>query len=717
MKTIQSYLAKISPVFADVDGVPLAMLVLVILITSSFLLFYLFKGVQVGFQLRSAVKGLQGLQKDEAEPEEAGAILRWAPFTHLWSEYKDTLHILKVASSGTTTHQEVRATMPAEAFFTRDILVDGRLFDDFTRHIPGVLTGLGIIGTFAGLLSGLGKFDPSTSASAISGLTPLMGGVTHAFVVSALAIGCAMLVTFISRLVLAYLYRLVDELTQAIDSLYRTGAGEEYLARLVQASEKSEAHAAQLKEALVDDMTKMMTNLVEMQIKAQAESNLALGQQIGGVIAESLAGPMQTIADGIRTTAEGNNDAVSGMLETMLAGFMAKLEDTFGGQMRGINEQMANSMGAMTAVQQSLQQLLGDIGRTNETAASQMSGKLEDAMKQAAANQEVLTGQMREFVTEFRKLVTEEQQKSKQVMDDSISKVLEQVSATVERLDQARIASGEVEEQRGVRIADETRQLIGGLSQAMDGSVSKVLEQVNATVAQLEHARIASGQVEDQRGARIADETRQLIGGLSGQVQALLESVAQQVAKTQQNIDALSGTSMRAIDGMNQGALTMSAAAQKFETAGGAVSTVFDRSGKLSEQLTITAAGLQSSAAAVRDGFERYDATRRVADTQVAALTVLAESVKKEAGLSRQIVDDLERIVAQLRSAEGQSLQYLEQVNSALVDAFDHFSNALTKQVKTSITDTDRHLGNGVNQLNGVVQQLAVAMARLQKVD
>jgi ABC-type transporter Mla subunit MlaD len=204
---------------------------------------------------------------------------------------------------------------------------------------------------------------------------------------------------------------------------------------------------------------------------------------------------------------------------------------------------------------------------------------------------------------------------------------------------------------------------------------------------------------------------------LSGQVETLLATVSQQVAKTQQNIDALSGTSMRAIDGMNQGALTMGAAAQKFETAGDAVSAVFDRSGKLSEQLTTTAAGLQSWAAAVRDGFERYDATRQVADTQVAALTVLAESVKKEAGLSRQIIDDLERIVDQLRSAEGQSLQYLEQVNSALVDAFDHFNNALTKQVKSSITDTDRHLGNGVNQLNGVVQQLAVAMARMQKVD
>jgi hypothetical protein len=652
--------------FGQVGGVPLWMLVFVIVITITFVVGFLGKSLIVGYQLRLAVKGIRGLRIDLADPKEAEAILHWAPFNHLWSEYKDTLHELRVASSGSTMHKEIRATVPCEVYFTREVLVDGRLFDDFARHIPGVLTGLGIIGTFAGLLEGLSKFDPTSSTSAIAGLSPLMGGVTHAFIVSALAIGCAMFVTFFSRLVLAYLYWKVDQLVQAIDSLYHTGAGEEYLSRLVQASEKSETHAAQLKEALVEDLTKLMTNLVESQIKAQAESNLALGKVIGGAISDSLAEPMKNISDAMNVTSKGNSEAVGGMLESMLTGFMAKLEDTFGGQMRGINEQMANSMGAMTAVQQSLQQLLGDIGRTNENAAAQMTGKLEDAMKQAAASQEVLTGQMREFVGEFRRLVTEEQQKSKQAMDESIAKVLEQVSATV---------------------------------------------------TQLEHVRKASGQLEEQRGARLATEASQLIGGLSGQVETLLDTMVQQVTKTQQNIDALSGTSMRAIDGMNQGALAMGTAAQKFETAGGAVSAVFDQSSKLSENMNATAATLQSSANAVRDGFERYDGTRRAVETQVAALTALAESVRKEAGLSRQIVDDLERIVAQLRNAEGQSLQYLEQVNEALAGAFEHFNNALTKQVKSSITDTDRHLSSGVGHLNGVVQQLEIAMQRLQRAD
>jgi hypothetical protein len=67
--------------------------------------------------------------------------------------------------------------MPAEVFFTRDVLVDSRMFDDFVRHLPGVLTGLGIIGTFLGLLAGLKEFNPTTSSTAVAGLQPLLEGV------------------------------------------------------------------------------------------------------------------------------------------------------------------------------------------------------------------------------------------------------------------------------------------------------------------------------------------------------------------------------------------------------------------------------------------------------------------------------------------------------------------------------------------------------------
>lgn len=666
MNWVSETLGYLHPSLASLRGGPLGVFLIVVGLTLIFLVGYVIKATQVGWQLHSAVRGVRALRRPNSppSPSDVAAVLRWEPLKHLWDEYADTLHELRKASSSTATLTEIRATVPAETMFTRDVLVDSRLFDEFTRHLPGVLTGLGIIGTFAGLLGGLSTFDPSSPATAVSGLGPLMRGVEHAFVASGVAIGCAMFVVFFSKLTLAYFYLLVERLHHAIDSLYSTGAGEEYLSRLVRASESNEAHTAQLKDALVEDLSKMMANLVDRQIAAHETATRSLGERIGESISTSLAEPMKKMGDAMQQTNKGNGEQVTGMLESLLTGFMAKLEDTFGGQMRGINEQMQKSMDAMTAVQASLQGLLIDIKNTNEQATNQMSGKLEDAMKQATENQSLLTEQMREFVGEFRRLASEEQSKSKQAMDDAVMKVL--------------------------------------------GEVSLAMEAIETT-------RKTSATEEKGRNEQLSQKTTEMVGGLSGQVDALLSAVSEQVNKTQKNIDSLGEVSMRAIDGMNQGALTLGTAAARFELAGNSVTTVFEKSTMVSDQLISVSSTLQAASQAVQKGFEQYDSTRRTVDNQVAALMGLIESAKKEAGVSQELVANLKASAESLRESESTSRAHLEQVNAALVKAFADFGNAMVGQVKSTIAETDRHLSQGTGHLNGVVQELANAVHRMKR--
>lgn len=666
MNQVSKLLGAVHPSLASLHGLPLYVFLLVAALTLAFLVGYTIKGTQVWWQLRHAIKAVRSLRVDgpAPNPEKVSPAFQKEPLKHLWDEYADTLHELRKAGSGQAALTEFRATVPAETMFTKEVLVDGRMFDEFTRHLPGVLTGLGIIGTFAGLLGGLQDFKPFPIAEAVQGLGPLLRGVQHAFVASGVSISCAMGVVFISRLTLAYFYRLVEHLTTGIDSLYRTGAGEEYLARLVKSSEQSAATTAQLKDALVEDLHKMMTNLVDRQIAAHEASSLALGKHIGESISTAMAEPMKRVGDAMEVTARGNGEQVNSMLETLLTGFMAKLEDTFGGQMRGINEQMQRSMDSMAAVQSSLQALLADIKRTNEQAASQMSGTLEDAMKKAADNQQLLTDQMRDFVQDFRRLVTEEQNKSKQAMDETVMKVLGEVATAIEGL---------------------------------------------------ESVRRASAVEESGRNDRLAMQTNQLVGGLTTQVETLLGAVSEQVTKTQRNIDAFGDVSLRAINGMNQGALTMGSAAQRFETAGSSVAGAFDRSTKVADTLASTAASLQAAATAVQRGFEQYDSTRKAVDMQVAALIALIESVKREAGVSQELINSIKSSAEAMRQAEAEARLHLVQVNAALETAFSNFGNSLVSQVKTTIAETDRHLAQGTGHLNGVVQELANAVQRMKR--
>src|SRR6266702_3118307 len=133
-----NFLATFNPALRELSGFPLAVFCLVLLLTFLFVAGYLWKGSQVWWQLRAVIRGVRqaGVRPD---PDEVGKHFNRAPLKHLWLEYRDTLHPLRRTANGTP---ETRATLPAETYFTRDVLVDARLFDDFTRHLPGILTGL-----------------------------------------------------------------------------------------------------------------------------------------------------------------------------------------------------------------------------------------------------------------------------------------------------------------------------------------------------------------------------------------------------------------------------------------------------------------------------------------------------------------------------------------------------------------------------------------------
>ena len=571
--------------------IPNLILVVVGLLTLVFLVVFIRKYRTTNNGMDDAIRGLEAKvgKHNGRNPRELDTIFAKQPLLHIWNEYSDTLHPMRLALADQAPVVEHRSSMPAEMMFTKESLVDGPLFDDFWRHLPGILTGLGIIGTFAGLLHGLSNFRyaiaPTTTtngqsadsaAKAVAGLAPLLDAVMHAFLVSAAAIGCAMVVVFISRLLVARLNSKVEHLCDLIDSLYKSGAGEEYLQRLVESSEKSEVHTAQLKDALVEDLTRLMTNLTERQIQAQISAGQHVGETVGRSIAESIAEPMQRVREVMENNAAGNTAQVNTMLETMLTGFMAKLQDTFGGQMNGINEQMQRSMAAMSSVQTSLQALVQDIQKANENAATQMSDKLAAAMQTASDNQQQLTQQMTQFVTDFRSLVADEQRKSKDAMNETIT----------------------------------------GL-----------LSEVGKSIANMEASRKSASEEDATRAKVLTDQTGQMVSGLSANVEELLRTVSDQVLKTQENINAISDVSMRAVDGMNQGALTMGSAAQRFETAGSSVSRALDDSATFIEQVKASSNALQAASLAVNNGFEKYDTTRKTVDSQVLALTGLIESV------------------------------------------------------------------------------------------
>jgi hypothetical protein len=179
----------------------------------------------------------------------------------LWAEYSEALDKRnEVPDPDSLRARRWRASALAETFFSDYALVDSPLRSDFYKHVPGILTGLGIIGTFSGLISGLIHFDVSDPATTQAQLSLLVQTVGQAFFVSALAITLAMLFTWVEKALLSARYSQVERLQHLIDSLFEAGSGQENLERLVVATEAQVA----LMQDVLTEMRKTSNYLAAM---------------------------------------------------------------------------------------------------------------------------------------------------------------------------------------------------------------------------------------------------------------------------------------------------------------------------------------------------------------------------------------------------------------------------------------------------------------------
>src|SRR5690606_19362778 len=119
-----------------------------------------------GLRLRSKLKSLsKGIQKLQGQPRselrvQLTRLFESTRLEHAWGEYSDTLHEQYAQRDGRRDLRDIRATVSAESFFNLETTVDPRIGSEYFKHLPGLLTGLGIVGTFSGLIQGLMGFHP-----------------------------------------------------------------------------------------------------------------------------------------------------------------------------------------------------------------------------------------------------------------------------------------------------------------------------------------------------------------------------------------------------------------------------------------------------------------------------------------------------------------------------------------------------------------------------
>jgi ABC-type transporter Mla subunit MlaD len=633
-----------------------------------FLWRFLFRSIGLSRELSKAIAALQAISDREGElielDEVANNAMASPALTHLWGEYVKTLHPQR-QDDGTGQSQIVRwrSTALAETFFSEQVVVDGRLKTEFFKHLPGVLTGLGIIGTFAGLIKGLVNFKVNVDpTSAQEQLQALVNSVGHAFYVSATAIGLAMIFTWIEKSVVTARYHQVEQLRELIDSLFRGGAGEEYLERLVTASETSATQAAQIKDSLVADLKEILSSLTAQQIQAQAQHSGQLSADVSKSIADTLTGPMDAITKAVQNVSSNQGEAVNKMLTDVLATFGSQMKEMFGGQMSGMTDLMLKASEAMQATAMQFGQLAANMDAAGTNTVDAMGEKLAKALDNMDARQAAMNAQMGAFVEQIRSLVSQSQNETNDKLREALT--------------------------------------------AMGGQVAGVVEELRKQAEE-------SAESQGARSRRFEESTGQAIGSLSGQVESLLSQSMETNKSLQASVASLSTATDKAITGLNSGAETLYVAASDFAKAGQGVSDTMKASTAATEAIRGASTQLTMATENAKGVFVDYAKTRDTFATMIAELKSTFEAAKRDASMTSELIRQIESATKQLATAQKQSEDYLKGVSEVLVKAHDSFRENVertlgegNRKFQGELTTAVGHLSSAIKNLGDVVDDI-----------
>ncbi len=580
---------------------------------------------------------------------------------HLWKEFKDTLHAQREERDGQMVTTRLRATAPAESFFNSQTVVEGRLRTEFFKHLPGIFTGIGIIGTFSGLITGLKDFGvPEDPAKVRQSLETLLGGVFEAFIVSAAAITLAMLVTIIEKILLSSLYRCTEEIAQHLDGLFAMGAGEEYLSRLVNASEDAAAQSKILKDSLVGDLKVLLQEMTDRQIAAHAANSEALGRHITTGIETSLREPLKQIGEVVAKASGDQSATATSLLQDVMASFSQRLNDLFGGQISGIQELNQKSAQAMQDAVASLQGLLGRMEESSQRSGDAMAEKMAMAVEAMERRQAEINEQTHSFVEGIRELVSKSQDETN----------------------------------------DKLNEAIGNLSQ-----------QMGAMIGALQTQAEKSHHDQQRREQSLTDRTTGMVSDLGASVTDVVKQMAASTDQMRQSVASLERTTTSSIDKLNAGARTLEQGATAFAQAGDKVTGALGKASTVADKMSEASGALTSSSAALQGVLTDYRANREATGTMLTELRAVVESAKKEASLTQQALDRIQAAATKLAQAQQETENYLEGVSDVLADAHATFAEGLTRTLDRANSDFHTKLSGAVRLLSSAVEELEVSLS------
>lgn len=373
------------------------------------------------------IKGLGPDQLSERRRELTNTALASKAYGRLWREFDESLvHVPQ--------KQRLCNTLDAAHFFNTHAIARGLTENRLLAAVPGFLTAIGVIGTFAGLQLGLGPLgalDPSNAKvdDLTHGIFGMIGGASIAFMTSVWGVLTSVLFNFFEKFLERNIRGAISSFQNEVDYLFPRITAEQSLSNIEDFTCQSNDRLAELDEKIGHKMQEAM-------------------RQASEVISESMAQSLNTIlAPAIERLVDSAHSGSEKALETLLERFLqgvGSAGDSQKAMMEQASKEIAAASGGMAEglnqFANKLDHQINSMMKKNSEVLNHVNGavqqQLEKQSEQETHRQENLNRSLSDFMSGLKAQLVE--------LTDQNAATLKAVQGEL---------SGQIEAQQGREIA------------------------------------------------------------------------------------------------------------------------------------------------------------------------------------------------------------------------------------------------------------------------
>ena len=338
----------------------------IIVATILFLVWYVFC-VRVISAVNLEIKNFLAWSETEREFQDIDAELKnYNRLLPMWKIFEKSL---------TKTNDAAYSTTDAADFFSPQNLTHGMNMT-FWQSYGGIFTGLGILGTFAGLTLGLSGVDMTSGdiETLKNGIAKLLSGVESAFVTSLVGIFCAIIYSIAHHLLMKNFQGNVKSLAEKLDEIFPRRSAEDWLAKSCK---------------ITDDQTNSIKEIGEAVTQAIYEG---LDEKLGEAV-DKLDPLVEKICEAIENLGAGGTDTVGEIFSDRVGAQMDRFSVALDKFTNSIDEKLKNASEISKLMNEqmliTLKELSETLNQQTKTSAEERNAdykKFSDTMESLISN-------------------------------------------------------------------------------------------------------------------------------------------------------------------------------------------------------------------------------------------------------------------------------------------------------------------------------------------